>query len=302
MEMKKNTSLPQARGIAKIAILLGAACVSVAAVATEIPTGASHQSLDVQGTKLEIFTYRPKNCKISSLLLVFHGVKRGAEAERDRLRPTANSLCLLEAAPLFDEERFPSWRYQAGGIIHREKLQPQSEWTGNLVLKIIDWVRSAEGQPALPYLMAGHSAGAQFLCRFAAFIPNEAKAILIANPGSYVLPTLMVGPPYGFRGVYGLDQQEDSLRSYLAQPVILILGDADVGDAELDQSAEAQKQGRNRHERGLNTFHAAEDAARMHGWPFHWRLIELPGIGHDSRAVFSTPQVEDVFRAALSAR
>jgi hypothetical protein len=170
------------------------------------------------------------------------------------------------------------------------------------VLKIIDWVRSAEGQPALPYLMAGHSAGAQFLCRFVAFIPNEAKAILIANPGSYVLPTLMVGPPYGFRGVYGLDQQEDSLRSYLAQPVILILGDADVGDAELDQSAEAQKQGRNRHERGLNTFHAAEDAARMHGWPFHWRLIELPGIGHDSRAVFSTPQVEDVFRAALSAR
>src|SRR5262245_13469800 len=257
------------------------------------PTGAAHQTA-MLSTKLEIFTYRLDHCRVSSLLLVFHGLHRNAAGYRDDVRALADANCMLVVAPLFDEQRFPSWRYQLGGIVERHAVQDSRQWTGNLVLELVEWVRQQEGR-RLDYFMLGHSAGGQFLSRVAAFVPTDARRIVIANPSTYVAPSPRVAAPFGLGGLYDDAAAQTALRRYLAQPVTIFLGDADVGDNDLNETPAAMAQGATRLERGLNIYKQAEALATSHHWAFNWRLVELPGVGHSAAKMFSSPQA----RAAL---
>src|SRR5262245_25053434 len=150
--------------------------------AEPIPTGSGRQTVNVDGTRLTVFTYRPA-CADPSLLLVFHGIARNAADYRDYARVLADGDCLLVVAPLFDKRTFPLWRYQRGGIVHHGVVQKPGDWTGRLALALVDWARQQEGKP-LTYSLLAHSAGAQFLDRLGAFVPTVAKRIVVANPGS----------------------------------------------------------------------------------------------------------------------
>src|SRR5262245_46357329 len=105
-----------ARSTAAIALL---SCLLAAApVAAEpIPMGSGRQTVDVDGTRLAVFTYRPA-CADPSLLLVFHGIARNAAGYRDYARTLADRDCRLVVAPLFGKRAFPLWRYQRGDIVH----------------------------------------------------------------------------------------------------------------------------------------------------------------------------------------
>jgi pimeloyl-ACP methyl ester carboxylesterase len=257
----------------------------------QVVAGSNGQATATLGdTKLAIFTYRPSGCTPAGLLLVFHGLDRNAATYRDDARPLGDRFCLLVAAPLFDATRFPTWRYQRGGIVRDGKVQDSDLWTGWFVVKLADWLRQQEARPDMPYWVIGHSAGAQFLSRFAAFIPNQARRIVIANPSTWVLPTLADGPPYGFSGVPSADT---FLQRYLAAPVTVFLGQEDKGSKNLVESDEAEAEGGTRFARGENTFHLAETVAREHGWPFNWRLVEVPGVAHNAKSMFASPRVGD---------
>lgn len=257
------------------------------AQAEKIGEGAGEQVADIAGTPLQLFTYRPKDCTPKALLLVFHGVGRNAADYRNAARPLADQLCMIVAAPLFDLQRFPTWRYQKGGLAHRGVIEPAEKWTGQLVPKLVQWLRQSEGDLTLPYFLIGHSGGAQFLSRVAAVIPNQAQRIVIANPSTYVLPSTEVDPPFGLRK---LPDAEGLLRRYLAQPVVILLGQEDQGSKELDQSSEAEEQGSNRLQRGEQTFRKAQAVAKAHGWPFNWKLLEVPGTGHSAVSMFHSSQ------------
>lgn len=258
-----------------------------------IPTGSAQQTADLDGTALQVFTYRPDGCDVSGILLVFHGLGRTAAGYRDHAKPLANGLCMVVVAPLFDAARFPTWRYQRGGLVHDGKLQPAEDWTVSVVPKLVAWARAREGRPDLPYALLGHSAGGQFLSRAAAFVPLVASRIVIANPSTWVLPTLDVQVPYGFGGV---PQGEDALRRYLAAPVTVLLGGADTGSRDLATDANAQAQGATRLARGQSAFGQAEAAARQRGWPFNWRLAIVPDVGHDATRMFASTQALDALR------
>src|SRR6185369_3887987 len=217
-----------------------------------------------------------------SLLLVCHGVARNARAYRDYAHPLADRNCLLLVAPLFDQRDFPGWRYQRGGIVRDGAVQPPSDWSGNLVAALVKWVRQQEGRP-LAYSLLGHSAGGQFLERLAAFVPTQARRIVVANPGSYVSPSLDVAAPYGLGKVYAGADGEAQLRRYLEQPLTIYLGEGDTHVDDRDDSPEARAQGGSRHERGVNVFNAGRALAQQRGWPFNWRLVELPGVGNSAQ-------------------
>ena len=185
--------------------------------AAPLPNNTSQQTAVLAGTSLNIFTYRPPHCRISSLLLVFHGLHRNAPGYRDDARGLADAGCMLVVAPLFDTERFPVWRYQLGGIVEGRQFRDPHEWTGNLVLELVNWVRQKESRQ-LDYSMIGHSAGAQFLSRVAAFVPTEARRIVIANPSTHVAPSLSVAAPYGLGGLYDKTTGQAQLRQYLERP------------------------------------------------------------------------------------
>jgi hypothetical protein len=138
--------------------------------------------------------------------------------------------------------------------------------------------------------MLGHSAGGQFLSRVAAFVPTEARRIVIANPSTYVFPDLTTPAPYAFGGVYSAGAGESELRRYLSLPLTIYLGQEDTGDEDRSDTPEAVAQGATRYERGHNVYQAGRDLAQSRGWAFNWRLVELPGVGHSARKMFAAPQ------------
>ena len=261
-----------------------------------IPVGDGQQTADLDGTPFQVFTYKPGGCAIAAILLVFHGVDRNAGPYRDDAAPLGQRFCMLVVAPLFDEARFPSWRYQRGGIVHGGAVQPAASWTLNFVPRLASWAREREGRPDLPYTLLGHSAGGQFLSRVAAFGQDRATQVVIANPSTWVEPSLEVAAPYGFGGVFGPAQGEAALRRYLATPITVLLGREDTGSRNLATSDEAEEQGATRLERGQTVFQKAEQAARQRGWPFNWRLAMVPGVGHDARRMFTSEAAFDAPR------
>jgi hypothetical protein len=269
--------------VAVLCGLLGWAPVAAAPIMT------GRQVIDINGTPMVVFTYRPAGCSDPTLLLVFHGIARNARTYRDDARVLADRLCLLVIAPVFDKRAFPTWRYQRGGIVKGGVVQDARDWTGARVLDLVAWARAQEGRP-LAYSLLAHSAGAQFLDRLAAFVPTEARRIVIANAGSYVLPSLEVDAPFGLGKVYSGTDGEAALRRYLEQPLTIYLGQGDTRDDERNDYPEALAQGASRHQRGVNVFNAAKTLAQTRGWTFNWRLVELPGVGHNARKMFSAPQ------------
>jgi poly(3-hydroxybutyrate) depolymerase len=268
-----------------VIVILGSSFTAAPLAAAPIETGS--QAVDVTGTRMVVFTYRPEACADPSLLVVFHGVARNAQSYRDYTRGLADRLCLLVVAPVFDERAFPGWRYQRGGIVKGAAVQDARDWTGRLVLDLVAWVGRQEERP-LAYSLLGHSAGGQFLDRLAAFVPTQAQRIVVANAGSYVFPSLEIAAPYGLGKVYAEPDGEAALRRYLEQPLTIYLGQGDTRDDA--RNPEALAQGDSRYQRGINVFNAAKMLAQQRGWRFNWRLVELPGVGHSARKMFSAPQ------------
>jgi poly(3-hydroxybutyrate) depolymerase len=257
-----------------------------------IGAGAQEQTINVGNTQLLVSTYRAAKCRDPSLLLAFHGSERSSKLARDATRHFADRHCLIVLAPYFDEERFPLWRYNWGGVINGGEAQEPGTWTGNLALELVEWARRAEGRN-VTYAMIGHSAGAQYLCRLAAYVPNQARRIILANPGAYVLPRLDVSAPYGFGKLYSPGDGEEAMKRYLAQPLIIMLGEKDTEPDPRDGEG-AKSQGSNRLERGINAFSAGRQVAEARGWPFNWRLIRIPGVGHSSKDMYASPAASSI--------
>jgi pimeloyl-ACP methyl ester carboxylesterase len=254
--------------------------------AAPIPLGDGQQNVNLRGNELVVFTYRPKQCSKPSLLLVFHGMA-GVPPYRNHARSIADRNCMIVVAPRFEPR---TAAYQLGGIVRRGVVQAPEDWTINIVIDIANWARTATG--IKDYYLISHSADGQFLSRVAAFLPTEARRIVIGNPSTHVLATLDVKAPYGLGGVYSGAEGEEQLRRYLAQPVTIFLGNSDIGedDDDLNTGPDAMAQGKTRLERGLNTFNSAKKLAAARGWAFNWRLVRVPGADHSARTMFGSPQ------------
>jgi hypothetical protein len=262
------------------------------AVGQTIAAGSGEIPATVHDTTLRVFTYRPA-CTPRLILAVFAGLERDAGPYRDAARPLADTLCALVISPEFDRDRFPTWRYQRGGVVDHGRFLPAGRRPVDLVAPLIDWGRTASAQPGLPYALIGHSAGAQFLSRVAAYTASDATHIVIADPSSWVLPSLREDAPYGFGKV---PQAEQALRAYLARPVTVLLGGADTHTHNLSTEPEAVAQGPNRLARGRNTFVSAQKVAHERGWAFGWTEAEVFGVGHSAPRMFASPKAAAALR------
>lgn len=270
-------------------------CGSAVLQAQPYPEGKSRRSVDIAGESIELHAYKPPGYAGGPILLVLHGLGTNAPGYRNYAVPLADRHGFLVIAPLFDRKRFPTWRYQTGGIVRNQRaegefaVEPDTQWMGRTFLAVIDAVRAAETRPDLAYSLIGHSAGGQALSRFAAFTPHAARHIIIANPSTYLWPSLTERFPYGFGGLPAAMSGDTALQHYLAQPVTLLLGTADIErGADLNVREAAERQGYNRLERGHNAFRAAQQLAQQRGWTFNWRLVEVPDVGHSARRMFGS--------------
>lgn len=262
--------------------------------AAPLPAGASSQDITITGGTIKVYTYRPSLYQGGPLVLVFHGAGRNAEDYRNFAIAVAERFKVLVAAPLIDRGRFPPDAYIRGNLLEKDgALRPREAWSFALVPQLVAALRAGEGKPGLPYYLLGHSAGGQFLARFAAFYPTEAKRIVAGNPGSHLFPRTDWKFGYGFGGLPAEFGDEAALQRYLAAPLTLYLGTGDIltDTANLDRSPAALLQGPHRLARGRACFDFAQKLAAGRGWTFNWRKVETPGIGHDGGGMFAAPEM-----------
>ena len=257
-----------------------------------VPTGKSTIDVHFGHDSLKLFVYKPKNYSNGPLIMVFHGVLRNAEEYRDDSVEMGDRFGALIVAPMFDEKSFPKPRYQFGGILLDGKATPREEWTGEFVNRITAEVRRREGRPEMPLYLIGHSGGAQFLIRVAAFVKTDAKRIVAANPGTHVFPNRELPFPIRlWEAAHAELQTDEQLKAYLAQPLTFYLGSNDTErDEHLDVTPPAEAQGNYRFERGKNAFAAAKKLAQEHNWPFGWKLVIADNIEHDHTKMFNSPR------------
>ena len=268
---------------------------SLAAAATPLPPGRGQVELTYAGAPLALYTYKPAGYTDGPLLIVFHGVVRNAQDYRDFAITLADRFKLLLVAPRLDEDTFPEEWYQRGGLLTAEgKAKPKEQWMFNVVGAIVADVRAREARPALPYYLIGHSAGAQFLVRLAAYQPGEARRIVAGNAGSLLFPSRDHEFGYGLGGLPPELSDETMLKRYFAAPLTLYLGTADTTPRRrFDASEAGMKQGPHRLARNRACFALAESMAKERGWPFNWRKVETPGIEHDAGRMFAAAEAED---------
>jgi hypothetical protein len=239
-------------------------------VTVELPAAAAGG----QPLGLTLHTYKPPGYSGGPLLMVFHGAQRNARTYLQSSRLLAERLGALAVVPLFDGARFPSPRYQGGGIRRGSRVVPPEEFTARLVPLIAEHIRAREGRAELPLILCGHSAGSLFLEKLAAFSSVEARALLIANPSALVFPSRQRPFPGGFGGLPEPMASDEQLRRYLARPIVFLVGALDRTQRPFRAQA------------GPSDYERALQLARERGWTVGWRLLEVPSIGHDHRRMF----------------
>lgn len=262
--------------------------VFVSSTFDSIETGKSKVTLSLQGQDLDVFVYKPKNFKGERMIMVFHGTLRNAEEYRDHSVSMGDRFGAMVVAPLFDLERFPSLKYQRGGLLDADgKAVPASDWTYAYIPKIAEGIKKIEGRPRMKYWLIGHSAGGQFLVRASAFQDTGAERIVAANAGSQLFAHRDAPFGYGFGSLPDALSSDEQIKKYLSAPLTLYVGTADnKSDEYFDESDEAMKQGAGRYQRNKASFEFGLKLAKEKGWKFNWRIVEAAGIEHDHQKMF----------------
>jgi poly(3-hydroxybutyrate) depolymerase len=255
------------------------------------PGKASLPWVDARGNPdrpLTLHTYRPHAWSPGRpVVVVQHGMLRNGADYRDFWANAADRFAVLVLAPELAAEHWPRHPAYNDGLVWDDtgRARPRERWAyatpGRLVRRLRDEGTLGEG----PVHLFGHSAGGQFVHRLVATLGAAPFAATIAaNAGWYTLPALDRPCPEGL-GEIGLD--DAAVGRWLAWPLVVLAGDADTeteGDSLPGHDA-ARRQGPHRFARAKAFVAAGRDAADRRGVACGWRLVEVPGVGHDGAAM-----------------
>ena len=132
---------------------------------------------------------------------------------------------------------------------------------------------------------SAHSAGGQFVHRMLSFGFRDRVAVAIsANAGTYAMPDLATPWPFGL-GETSVD--DHSLRGLLGFPLTVMAGTEDVKTTGefFPKGPRSMRQGANRYERAHNYVRAGHAAAAALRTICAWRVIDVPGVGHDGNGM-----------------
>lgn len=236
------------------------------------------------------------------VLFVHHGVRRNAPDYRDYWAACAEQSGILVIAVEFTETAFPDYLAYHFGNRHAPdgSPTPRSQWTYGVVPRLFDLLRAQGVTRRDRYGLFGHSAGGQFVHRMLSFGYRDRVAVAVsANAGTYAMPDLETPWPFGL-GESGLDAQ--ALRDLLAFPLAVMAGTADTRTTGrfFPKGPRSMRQGAHRHERAHNYVRAGHAAAERMQARCAWRVIDVPGVGHDGEAMScaAAPVVSAALHAA----
>ena len=227
----------------------------------------------------------PRRClaagaRPAGVLVSVHGISRNAGAHARTLAPLADALGLVLVAPHFSRRRFPD--YQRLG---RPARLGDGGRADLMLLRIVEAVRQEFGLAQQPFLLAGHSGGAQFALRFALAHAEHVAGYVLSAPGSYCWPDEGRRFPIGVAPSPAFPDLRPSLDALLRRPGLVLVGGLDDGrDDALRQGAGIDGlQGRTRLERARRWVAAIGERAHRLGQACAVRLRVIEGCGHGYR-------------------
>lgn len=327
-------SARMAAGVVALAlwvVLVGAPAGPARAAAPCTDPAACRTTLAFETLALTLYVSAPLDQPqpgIRRAVIVIHGADGGAESYFRTMTKAAamagKTAETLVIAPHFIEQR--------GGNIPRGQLvwnRPDDWRAGDLSMRevtprmssfaVVDRIlaRLADGQ-AFPNLssivLAGHSAGAQFVQRYAVAGPQDPAVAgrmryVVANPSSLLYLDARRPDPaqpgsfrvpanprcetnrfkYGFEQANAYFQREPPAvmtERYRARRVIYLAGERDTDPQHkmLDRNCGAMAQGATRYAR-VTSFMAYMDAFYA---PHAHRLLSVPSVGHSARGMFQS--------------
>lgn len=287
------------------------------------------------GLTLPLYTSHPLDeaaPQIERAVIVVHGIYRNAHQYFPQITAAAGLEGLrkktLVVAPAFAITRDDRPRRETGEVYWRKNRnwrrgdhstsRPEGRISSFVAVeRLLTQLGNRRLYPNLRKItLVGHSAGGQFVQRFAvvqALLPaleDIRVRYVVANPGTYLylkaqrpavgapgfaLPYQADRCPHYNRYSYGLERPNWAMRRFATgillqrvreREVILLLGtaDNDPGHRTLNRTCAAVLQGRHRLERGL-LFKAHLD----HFLAGHrTRVVQVPGVGHSSKGMFGS--------------
>lgn len=219
--------------------------------------------------------------------MVLHGTLRNAADYIEDWTEWAGRNDRIVACPRFDALGWPGSRsYNLGNVLARGgeagRVNEPAAWSFTVLEQLAERLQARLKPVEAEFDVWGHSAGAQFVHRFALFRPRaRARRIIAAGAGWYTIPDPDTDFPYGLRHPE-LSFSDDQVRRWVSTPLIFMRGELDrQRDEHLRTTPLADAQGDSRWAR----------AAHMLQWgravdpDTSWRLIDVAGSAHDHSAM-----------------
>ncbi|OJW27119.1 MAG: hypothetical protein BGO51_05115 [Rhodospirillales bacterium 69-11] len=235
------------------------------------------------------------------LLFVLHGVRRNGEDYRDFWLPFVDEAELLAISIEFPETSFPDYLWYNFGNLHAADgtPNPREAWTFAIPDRLFGALHQQGITRRRRYGLFGHSAGGQFVHRMLSFGWRDRVAVAVgANAGTYAMPDLETAWPFGL-GETAMD--DPSLREWLAFPLTVMAGTEDTRTTgrHFPNGPRSNRQGPTRYARAHRYVELGHAAATRIGTSCAWRVIDVPGVGHDGRrmSAAAAPVVAAALRA-----
>lgn len=234
----------------------------------------------------------PSLSPTTRLVVVLHGRLRNAAEYIEDWIEWATTHDRVVVCPRFDALDWPGSRsYSLGNVFSggraTGRLNPEAAWSFTILERLSRTIADALELADVSFDLWGHSAGAQFVHRFALLRPEApARRLIAAGAGWYTTPDPQTDFPYGARHA-NLGLSATNLRRWTARPLVLMRGAHDtLRDEHLSTEPLAEVQGRTRWERAAYML----SVARAFDPDTRWRLVDVAGAAHDHAAMAAAAQ------------
>ena len=259
--------------------------------------------------EIEVFFHIPDgNISTMPILFSFHGANRNADDYRDYWIGMADQNEFMVFAPEFSTSNYPGLgdNYLMGNVFHdgdnpeEAEFNAPSHWTFSVIEPLFDFIKSDISGEQETYNAWGHSGGAQFLHRFALFIPNSRLGIgVCSNAGWYTVPENEINFPYGIalpflssnQNLFDFLQNSNfeldlNYENFFQKDLIVHLGtnDIDPNSSGLRHNDVVDnQQGLNRFVRGQYFYNISQQVSNNLNIPFNWEIHFVNGVGHQGQ-------------------
>jgi poly(3-hydroxybutyrate) depolymerase len=248
------------------------------------PGARRYEFSNWSGAPLRVWIFRSSRAGADApVVFVMHGVQRDADRYLREWAPVAEAHGAVLVVPEFDAAAFPGAAgYNLGNTFDQSGAPVERRlWSYSAIEAIFDDVVLRERLNARRYYLFGHSAGGQFVHRFAMLGagPRLERAVA-ANSGWYTLPSPEIAWPYGLEA----GPPTPEARALFGAPLHLVLGEQDIDPNHRSLSREpgAMAQGEHRFARGQHFYAVARAQAAEEGVPLRWSCSTAPGLAHDN--------------------